>query len=420
MGNTTERQGALIRVYACYTTPRDGVAARPCVYGPATRLNVLQQSALPAIVEQPRSMLIRTAQTANFSVTATGLPAPTLQWQTRPANSNGAWSNVATGTGATTAQYISAPLALADNGVQFRVVATNALGSAESNAVSISVSDLDVAPTITTQPGSLSVASGSDAVFAVNAHGTEALSYQWYRNGTALAGANSPVLRLTGVTTLNAGNFTVTVSNAAGDADSNVATLNVVPGTPVAVAPTIVTQPSSVVVNAGNTATFAVGVDGTGPFTFQWRRNGTTISGATSAVLSLNSARTEDMASYSVLVSNTANPTGVASNPAEPLGGRGRRNERADHHHAARSVDRGAWRLGHSCGRGHRQWTTVLSVAQRRRAHEWRDRRGSSLRQCRSVLGRSLLRARQQQHRRRRERRGTALSAGLAQHHAAS
>ena len=109
----------------------------------------------------------------------------------------------------------------------------------------------------------------------------------------------------------------MTVSNAAGDADSNVATLNVVPGTPVAVAPTIVTQPSSVVVNAGNTATFAVGVDGTGPFTFQWRRNGTTISGATSAVLSLNSARTEDMASYSVLVSNTANPTGVASNPAE-------------------------------------------------------------------------------------------------------
>ena len=70
----------------------------------------------------------------------------------------------------------------------------------QSTAVTVSVSDLDVAPSITTQPASLSVASGSDAVFAVDARGTEALSYQWYRNGIALAGANSPVLRLTGVT----------------------------------------------------------------------------------------------------------------------------------------------------------------------------------------------------------------------------
>ena len=133
VGNTTD-QGALIRVYACYTPPRPRLHP-PCVQGPATRINVLQQSALPAIVEPPRSILIRTGQTANLSVTASGLPAPTLQWQTRPANSTGAWSNVATGTGATTAQYITAPLALADNGVQFRVVATNALGSAESTAV---------------------------------------------------------------------------------------------------------------------------------------------------------------------------------------------------------------------------------------------------------------------------------------------
>ena len=76
-------------------------------------------------------------------------------------------------------------------------------------AVTVSVSDLDVAPTIATQPASLSVTSGSDAVFAVDARGTEALSYQWYRNGVALAGANSPVLRLTGVTNANAGSYTV-------------------------------------------------------------------------------------------------------------------------------------------------------------------------------------------------------------------
>ncbi len=108
----------------------DAVPAPPCVISPVSRINVLQQSALPTIVDAPRSVLVRTGQTANLSATASGLPAPTLQWQTRPANSNGAWSNVTTGTGATTANYTTAATTLADNGMQYRIVATNAVGSA--------------------------------------------------------------------------------------------------------------------------------------------------------------------------------------------------------------------------------------------------------------------------------------------------
>jgi Ig-like domain-containing protein/immunoglobulin I-set domain protein len=302
---TASDQGSLIRVRGCYTPPAPTEAA-PCVTGQATRINVLQQSVLPAIVTPPRSVLVRTGQTASLSATTSGTPAPTLQWQTRPANSNAAWENVTSGVGAVTANYTTAATTLADNGVQYRILATNAVGSIATSAVTVSVSDLDVAPTISTQPANLSVASGSDAVFAVDAHGTEALGYQWRRNGVALAGANSPVLRLTGVTTINAGSYTVTVSNSAGDADSNAAALNVYPGTPAAVAPTIVTQPAAVNVNAGNTATFAVGVDGSGPFTFQWRRDGVNVSGATSAVLTFNSVALPNAGTYSVVVSNSA------------------------------------------------------------------------------------------------------------------
>lgn len=301
---TATDQGALIRVHACYTPP--DVAAPPCVFSAATLINVLQQSALPAIVNAPRSLLLRTGQTANLSATASGLPAPTLQWQTRPANSSEAWSDVVTGSGATTGNYITAPLTLGDNGAQYRVVATNSLGSVESAAVTVSVSDLDVAPTITTQPGSLSVTAGSDAVFAIAATGTEALSYQWRFNGTAIAGANSAVLRLDAVNNANAGSYSVTVSNDAGAADSNAAVLTVSPGTPAVVAPTIVTQPSAVTANVGNTATFAVGVDGSGPFTFQWRKDGANIPGATSAVLTFNSVALLNAGTYSVVVSNSA------------------------------------------------------------------------------------------------------------------
>lgn len=311
---TATDQGALIRVHACYT-PQD-VPAPPCVYSSATRINVLQQSALPAIVDAPRSVLVRTGQTASLTATASGAPAPTLQWQTRAANSTDAWSDVTTGTGPTTANYTTTATTLADNGVQYRVVATNAVGSTESTAVTVSVSDVDVAPSITTQPANLSVASGSDAVFAIDARGTEALSYQWRRNGVAIAGANSPVLRLTGVTPSNAGAYSVTVGNSAGDADSNAATLTVVPGVPADVAPTIITQPAAVTVNVGNTATFAVGVDGSGPFSFQWRRDGVNIPGSASAVLTLNAVTNGSAGSYSVVVSNAASPGGVTSSAA--------------------------------------------------------------------------------------------------------
>lgn len=297
-------QGALLRVHACYTPP--DVAAPPCVAGPSTRLNVLQQSALPVIVDAPRSVLVRTGQTASLSATASGAPAPTLQWQTRAANASGAWADVSAGAGGSTGNYTTPVLSTADNGTQYRVRVTNALGSAESAPVTVSVSDLDVAPAITTQPAALGVTAGNDAAFAIAARGTEALSYQWQLNGAPIAGANSPVLRLPAVTTGQAGGYRVVVSNSAGTATSQTAVLSVSAGTAAAVAPSIVTQPVAVTVNVGNTATLAVGASGSAPLAFQWLRNGVPIVGATAAFHSIDPVALGDAASYTVSVSNSA------------------------------------------------------------------------------------------------------------------
>ncbi len=306
-------QGALIRAYACYTAP--GAATPSCSTGTATRINVLQQSAFPSIVDAPRSVLVTTGLTATFTATIAGTPTPTLQWQTRAANDGGAWSDVATGTGATTGSYATAALSLADNGRQYRVVATNALGSAESVPVAVSVSDVGVAPVITTQPASLSVSTGSDAVFAVAARGTEVLSYQWRLDGAPITGATGPVLRLAAVTAGNAGGYSVVVRNDAGSAVSDAGILTVSPGVAATVPPTIVTQPAPVVVDAGNTATFAVGANGSGPLSFQWRKDGVAIAGATSAALTFASVIPADAGAYSVVVTNSAGSitSGVAS-----------------------------------------------------------------------------------------------------------
>src|SRR5450759_4701550 len=52
---------------------------------------------------------------------------------------------------------------------------------------------------------------------------------------------------------------------------------------PAQVVPSITTQPTSQTVTAGQTATFSVTASGTAPLSYQWQKNGTAISGATSA-----------------------------------------------------------------------------------------------------------------------------------------
>ena len=239
---------------------------------------MLQLSALPAIVDAPRSLLVKSGQTASFSATAQGAPHPPCAGRrerpTRPAP--GATS---AGAGATTGNYTTPVLSTAANGTQYRIVASNALGSAESAAVTVSVSDLDVAPTITTQPAALSLAAGSDAAFAIAAHGTEALSYQWTLNGVAIVGANGPVLRLPAVNAGQAGAYRATVSNAVGSAVSDIATLSVGAGAP-RQRRADDRHPAGVGArNAGNTATFAVGASGSGTLSYQWAKNGVPIAG---------------------------------------------------------------------------------------------------------------------------------------------
>ena len=48
-------------------------------------------------------------------------------------------------------------------------------------------------------------------------------------------------------------------------------------------APSITSQPGSQTVKVGQSGVFAVGASGTGPLSYQWQKNGTPISGATSA-----------------------------------------------------------------------------------------------------------------------------------------
>jgi hypothetical protein len=81
-------------------------------------------------------------------------------------------------------------------------------------------------------------------------------------------------------------------------------------------APTITSQPVSQTVSVGSSATFTVAASGTAPLAYQWRFNGTAISGATSASFTLTHAQAANAGSYSVVVSNSV---GTATSNAATL-----------------------------------------------------------------------------------------------------
>src|ERR1700722_14568542 len=72
-------------------------------------------------------------------------------------------------------------------------------------------------------------------------------------------------------------------------------------------APVITTQPSNTAVAVSQTATFSVVAAGTAPLSYQWQKNGTNITGATSASYTTPStASTDNGATFQVVVSNSA------------------------------------------------------------------------------------------------------------------
>ena len=95
----------------------------------------------PAFTLQPTAVTISAGENAVFTVAAGGTPTPSLQWQRRPAGSAD-WSDMADGgvyIGATDSTFTVTAATAAMNGDRFRCVATNAAGSANSIAATLTV-----------------------------------------------------------------------------------------------------------------------------------------------------------------------------------------------------------------------------------------------------------------------------------------
>jgi O-glycosyl hydrolase len=263
-----------------------GGSGGPSVTSSAALLDVVP--AAPVITTQPVGLSVTVGQDAQFSVTASGT-ALTYQWQR---------DGVAIG-GATAASYTLTAAQLADSGAAFSVVVTRHGVSTTSSSVVLTVTVGATPPVITTQPSaSLTVDEGQPATVTVAASGT-GLSYQWRRNGTPISGATAASYTLPAAAMSDDGAvFTVVVSGAVGSpVTSTGTTLSVTP-----LAPVIVIQPADTGVVTGTTATFTVVASGSS-LSYQWRRDGTPISGATGTSYALSDAQLADSgATFSVTI----------------------------------------------------------------------------------------------------------------------
>jgi hypothetical protein len=295
--NGTDITGATSATYSIASTTAADAATYTVVVtgtcGTVTSANaVLTVNAITAITTQPVAQTACPGTSVTFTVAASGSGTLSYQWKK-------AGTDI---TGATSASYTIGSVTAAD-AASYTVVVTGSCGTVTSAAAALTV---NTTTGITTQPAAAqTVCAGSGVTFTVAATGT-ALSYQWKKAGADITGATSATYTIASATAGDAATYTVVITGACGTVTSANAVLTVNAVTAIG------TQPATQAVCSGSAATFTVAATGTG-LSYQWKKNGTDITGATAATYSIAAATAADAATYTVVVTGTCGTVTSAS-----------------------------------------------------------------------------------------------------------
>lgn len=192
----------------------------------------------------------------------------------------------------------------AEDAGKYHVAIVNSAGLESSTAVL----KLMVIPVFTTQPSSKTVLAGTKVTFYSSA--TSNPSYQWRKDGVDIVGATRSYYTISSASASHAGVYTVVAKNVLGSTVSRNAVLTI--GT----RPVITTQPVGKTATAGSKVTFTVAASGTPAPSYQWRKNGVAITGATGTSYTISAVYAKHAGLYSVVAKNSL---GSKTSAAVPL-----------------------------------------------------------------------------------------------------
>ena len=182
----------------------------------------------PSINQHPSNQTVLIGGTATFTVSAGGTSPLSYQWQKTNADLNDGGHYAGCTTSVLTISGCDA-----NDAANYRCVVTNAYGTINSNAASLTV-NTPTGPTITQHPATQTICIGAEATLTVVATGSGTLTYQWQKNSANLsdaapfAGVTTPTLTITGATAGEAGNYRCVVTDTYGSSYSNPAALTVI------------------------------------------------------------------------------------------------------------------------------------------------------------------------------------------------
>lgn len=213
-------------------------------------------------------------------------------------NNGGAWSEITT-VPVTPSSYNWTIPNNQPTGTQYLVKVTS-VSTPTANDVSDAAFSIKANPTITTQPANSSVCMGQPITLTVATDNNAAYTFRWRKGGTPINGATNPTYTIPAATVTDAGNYDVVITGCS-EVTSQQATVII------KTAPQLLSQSSDTSACLGKPVRLRVNASGAG-LTYQWRKQGTNINGATTNELLLSALTNNDLQSYDCVISGECAP----------------------------------------------------------------------------------------------------------------
>ncbi len=256
-------------------------------------LVTLAEQTAPVITSNPSDIRVLEGTTAQFTATASGEDL-VYQW----------YAGISAIAGETSPMLVLTGVTIGMTGLAYSVVISNSAGSVSSTAATLYVDKLPAVAGLADR----TVLVGATVTFAANVlEGDGVLTYQWFKNGVEIPGQTSSTYTIAGVNynpdpaLSDEGEYHVAVTNEYGTVFSETGARLYIASMPV-----ISTQPVGGSFLVGDAHTMTVIASGVPALTYQWRKDGVDIAGATGSFLAFTHLALTDTGRYEVQVTTLA------------------------------------------------------------------------------------------------------------------